>query len=357
MALAGKRLKLFIGIGIGIVALAFLVSYPRIFRQPAATGYIETTGEMEAVEVELSSAFSGALEWLCCDVGSTVKTGDVAFRLASDELKARLAEGEAVVQSAMRSLDEAKIGLENAVAALEAQRLEADAAKEEALRVKALADEAQENLGRVKGLFSEGFVSKKEIDAAQAHYNSLSAQHASMAARQKSALIAVRNADINIKAAKARIQTAEARAAEKRAQIKVVQTQLADLAVRSPINGVIAQKSFEAGERAPAGASVYTVVDLDNIWARVDIDETRIREIRLGGRVEIFAADSQNALEASVVEISELAAFATQRDVTRGRNDIKSFRVKAKIVKPDGMLKPGMTVRARFYPLPFLKER
>ena len=34
MALAGKRLKLFIGIGIGIVALAFLVSYPRIFRQP-----------------------------------------------------------------------------------------------------------------------------------------------------------------------------------------------------------------------------------------------------------------------------------------------------------------------------------
>ncbi len=345
-------MKLFIGIGIGIVALAvvaFIALYPRIFRQPATFGYIETTGEIEAVEVELSPPFSDALEWLCCDVGSAVKTGDAAFRLESDELKARLAEGEAVALSAIRSLDEARIGSENAVAALEAQRLEATAAKEEALRVKALLDEAQENLGRVKGLFSEGFVSKKEMDAAQAHYSSLKAQHASTTARQKSALIAVRNSDINIKAARARIQTAEARVAEKQAQIKVIVTQLADSEVRSPINGVIAQKSFEAGERAPAGASVYTVVDFDNIWARVDIDETRIREIRLGNRAEVIV-QNQKAIEAVVSEISELAAFATQRDVTRGRNDIKSFRVKARITKPDRTLKPGMTVTVRFYP-------
>lgn len=353
MALGGKWLKLLIGVGLGLIALAavaLILSYPRIFRQPAATGYIETTGEMEAVEVELSSTFSGTLEWLCCDVGSVVKTQDVAFRLESDEMKARLAEGEAIVQSAILSLGEARIGLENAMAAREAQRLEADAVKEEALRVKALADEASENLWRVNGLFSEGFVSKREMDAAQAHYNSLNAQHASAIARQKSALIAVRNSDLNIKAAKARIRTAEAKVVEKRAQIKIIEAQLADAEVRSPINGVIVQKSYEAGERATAGASVYTVVDLDNIWARVDIDETRIHGIRLGSRVEILAAQSQKAFEASVVEISELAAFATQRDVTRGRHDIKSFRVKAKIAKPDGTLKPGMTVTARFYP-------
>ncbi|MBI5236590.1 MAG: efflux RND transporter periplasmic adaptor subunit [Deltaproteobacteria bacterium] len=350
MAMAGKRFQMLIGIGLVIIlgALALIAAYPRIFKQPAAVAYMETTGEMEAVEVELSTKLEGALEWMCCDAGSAVKTGDAAFRLESDELKARLVEGEAVALSAMRSLGEARIGLENASAALEAQGHEAVAAKEEALRVKALADEAQENLGRVKGLIAEGFVSKKEMDAAQAHYDSLKAQHASATARQKSSAVAVRNSGINIKAANARIETAEALVAEKQARIKVIQTQLADSTVRSPINGVIALKSFEAGERAQAGASVYTVVDLDNIWARVDIDETRIPEIRLGNRAEVFVRN-QKPVEAVVTEISELAAFATQRDVTRGRSDIKSFRVKARITKPDGTLKPGMTVTVRFH--------
>jgi HlyD family secretion protein len=45
-----------------------------------------------------------------------------------------------------------------------------------------------------------------------------------------------------------------------------------------------------------------------------------------------------------VSEIGRYAEFATQRDVTRGRQDIKTFRVKIKVGDTGGVLKPGMTV-------------
>jgi HlyD family secretion protein len=45
-----------------------------------------------------------------------------------------------------------------------------------------------------------------------------------------------------------------------------------------------------------------------------------------------------------VSEIGRYAEFATQRDVTRGRQDIKTFRVKVKVTDTGGVLKPGMTV-------------
>jgi HlyD family secretion protein len=45
-----------------------------------------------------------------------------------------------------------------------------------------------------------------------------------------------------------------------------------------------------------------------------------------------------------VSEIGRYAEFATQRDVTRGRQDIKTFRVKIKVDDKEGILKPGMTV-------------
>jgi len=53
---------------------------------------------------------------------------------------------------------------------------------------------------------------------------------------------------------------------------------------------------------------------------------------------------SGKAFRGKVSEIGRYAEFATQRDVTRGRQDIKTFRVKIKIDDKEGILKPGMTV-------------
>ncbi|HLG21964.1 MAG TPA: hypothetical protein VI382_04055, partial [Candidatus Manganitrophaceae bacterium] len=49
------------------------------------------------------------------------------------------------------------------------------------------------------------------------------------------------------------------------------------------------------------------------------------------------------------IEVGTEGGFATQRDVTRGKQDIKTFRIKVRVLSPEGILKPGMTARARIY--------
>jgi HlyD family secretion protein len=48
--------------------------------------------------------------------------------------------------------------------------------------------------------------------------------------------------------------------------------------------------------------------------------------------------------QGKITEIGRYAEFATQRDVIRGRQDIKTFRVKVRVDDPERLLKPGMTV-------------
>ncbi len=46
--------------------------------------------------------------------------------------------------------------------------------------------------------------------------------------------------------------------------------------------------------------------------------------------------------------IGQEGQFATQRDVRRGRQDIRTFYVKVKVLQAGGELKPGMTAEVTF---------
>ncbi|MEK7851937.1 MAG: efflux RND transporter periplasmic adaptor subunit, partial [Deltaproteobacteria bacterium] len=86
-------------------------------------------------------------------------------------------------------------------------------------------------------------------------------------------------------------------------------------------------------------------VDLEDLWVRADIEETLIGRVRVGEEA-VISIDGMPGIsfKGTVAEIGREADFATQRDVTRGRQDIKTFGVKIKTTDKTGALKPGMTV-------------
>ncbi|MFQ5736029.1 MAG: HlyD family secretion protein [Thermodesulfobacteriota bacterium] len=332
------------------VVIVALFVYFYALRPGPPKDYVVSTGVMEATEVSLTPRISGRIEWMCCEEGDMVKVNEPAIRLEGTELRARLEEGKAAARAAAQEVSEARIRLHNARLGTESARFDVEAATAEVERSRALADEAKENLHRAMGLFKEGFIAKKDLDSARAAYDSSAALLSSARARLKGAGTGLANADVEIKAARVRISTAEARAKQSGAQVKVLESILSDAVVSSPINGVVSYKAFEPGEFVNTGAAVYTVYDLNDIRARVDIEETAVQLIRLGARAEVRALGVPGRVFAArVTEIGEVGGFATQRDVTRGRPDIKTFRVKAEVSEPGGFLKPGMTVEVRIY--------
>ncbi len=323
--------------------------YPKWYGAKKRAEYLEATGIIEATEVNVSPKISERIEWLCCREGDVVKRGDILIRLDNREFTAKLNEGKAVLQGAEAGYNVSQANLENARARVEGAKAELKAAEAEVERVKALFQEAKDNFQRVSALFAQGYATKKDSDAAKATYDTTHAQFNAGVAKKQSLKAALMTAMAGLKAVEAQINSAKATIGEAEARLKLTETQSKDTEILSPIDGVISYKSFEAGEIVPSGKPVYTLYDLKTLWARVDIEETEIGRIKLGERAIIMAETlPDQKYDGAVIEIGREAEFATQRDVTRGRQDIKTFRVKVEVNKPDGLLKPGMTVVVRF---------
>ena len=143
--------------------------------------------------------------------------------------------------------------------------------------------------------------------------------------------------------------TDEATVKQSEAALKVAKTNLDDTVVYSTLSGTVTLRAFEPGEMSSNGATILTVVDLSDIWVRADVEETAVSKIRLGdaATVKIDSLPGQE-FKGRVSEINSEGEFATQRDVKRGRQDIKTYRVKVKIDEPKGILKEGMTATAIF---------
>lgn len=332
---------------IAVVISAALAAYFLLYSSTAPEDFIERTGVIEATEAEVASKIAGRIVWLCCREGENIEAGSAAVRLDARELRARAAEGSAAVAAAAEDIEEATVNLENARVEREALSHEVEAARAEVDRTRALADEAKENLARAEGLFKDGYIARRDLDAARAAYDSNAAELKSASARLRGTKANLKNATVSIRAAQARIKAAQARREQAAAEAEVLMAQLDDAVIPSPLSGIVSYKAFETGEYVSPGAIIYTAYDPKDLWARVDIEETSIQYIKIGSPAEIVPAGGGRALPGKVIEIGEAGGFATQRDVTRGRPDIKTFRVKVGIQDAQGILKPGMTVSVK----------
>jgi len=336
-----------------IAAISLVISGLALFkfiRTEKPSDCIETTGLIEATEVGLASKIPGRIDWLCCKEGDSITAGALAIRLDNKELKAKVEQGRKALNAAQASLKISEANLENTRLEVDAVKAEVQAAEAEVARTTALTEDAKRNLNRTSGLFKEGLTSEREMDAAKTNYDANYAQLDSAKARKRAGDVKLKTSISNIKSAEAQVASAKAKMQESHAALSVIETQLKDTEIISPIDGVVVYKAFETGEVVNAGAPIYTVHDLKNIWARVDIEETIIGEIRLGNSAKVTASSlPDREFTGDVIEIGREGEFATQRDVTRGRSDIRTFRVKIGIKEPNGLLKSGMTVKAKIY--------
>lgn len=144
-------------------------------------------------------------------------------------------------------------------------------------------------------------------------------------------------------------EQAEANVLSGQANVKFYADQLVDTQVKSPVDGVIVSKALEVGEWVTPGTPILTVDDLSTIWARVDVEETDLGSLFVGKTAQIrLPTNPPENFTGRIMAIGQEGEFATERDVRRGRQDIRTFYVKVQVLQPGGELKPGMTAEVTF---------
>ncbi len=92
---------------------------------------------------------------------------------------------------------------------------------------------------------------------------------------------------------------------------------------------------------APA-QPIVTIVNPDDLWVRVDVEESYIDRLRLGDQLTVRLPSGVER-QGTIFYRSLDGAFATQRDVSRTKRDIRTFEVRLRLDNADRRLAIGMT--------------
>ena len=127
-----------------------------------------------------------------------------------------------------------------------------------------------------------------------------------------------------------------------RAQKEKAQVELGYTEIRAPINGIVDTRVALQGEVVNPGQALVTLVDPDDLWVRADVEETYIDSIRLGETLTVRLASGAER-PGKVFYRAVDADYATQRDVSRTKRDIKTFQIWLRCDNRDRALALGMT--------------
>ncbi len=104
------------------------------------------------------------------------------------------------------------------------------------------------------------------------------------------------------------------------------------LTLRSPVNGVVLEKTAVQGMRFTPGEALYRIADLSSVWLMVDVFEQDLGLVRPGQDAQITV----NAYPGKVFRGKVTFVYPTVNPQTR------TAQVRVELANPAGLLKPAM---------------
>jgi HlyD family secretion protein len=154
---------------------------------------------------------------------------------------------------------------------------------------------AKRDLDRKQALYHKGVISESTIDAAKTAYGEASAELRSAEADQKAQSSLVLSREAQLKMAQAQVQHAIAQVKQKEAALYNSKVDLDHTVIRSPLDGVVIDRSVDIGQTVAASLqapTLFTIAqDLRKMQVDTNVDEADIGSIRVGQRVT-FSVDA-----------------------------------------------------------------
>ena len=259
----------------GLVAIAAVVLvagaiwlYERLHGR-ADDSVLTLYGNVDIREAQPAFNDTGPVTRMLVVEGARVKRGDLLAEIDDSRYAARLAQARAQAENARAVLDRLEHG---------SRPEEIAQARATMAGLQALYENDQTLYERTVTLLSQGVATTEDRDNAQAALRS--AREAYQAARQNY-LLAVKGPRVEDIEAARRAHAAAA------AAVAFAEREFADTRLYAPSDGVIEDRILEPGDMASPGTPVYTMAQLEPLWVRAYVPETRLGRIRPGMPAQI----------------------------------------------------------------------
>ncbi len=353
-----------------IVLLAGLIAYSKL--RPESN---HVSGFVEADEIRLGSRVGGRVAEVLVEEGQAVELGQMLVRLEPFDLTQQLHQAEANLAGSEAELQRLEAGfrveevgqakahyeqlqarLDKLVAGPRPQEIDASKAR---LRVsQAELQLATENYKRIQGLVNTNALTREELDRAT---EALDSANATVTLRREElSLIEAGTREEEIREARATVAEARlawevselgfrseeisaARAARDAAvaAVAAIQVRIEELAIKSPVAGVIEALELQSGDLVSAGAPVLSVLDTTHYWVRTYVPQKWL-DLQIGQKVSV-SVDSQpgRKIAGEVSFISRQAEFTPNNVQTPEERSKQVFRIKVRLLEGLDVLRPG----------------
>ncbi len=320
----------------------YLLSTPR-------SGDLQLIGTVDANEVVVSSKIPGRIQTLTVQEGETVKAGQLIAVIESQDLEAQLAAAQASAAGAKWKLSEAqeteRQNRGETDSATQAAAAQVKAAQATLAQAQATLAHQKADTSRTVALANQGIMSEQAKDDAvtslQADEAAVNTARGNLAAAQ-AALRQARAHELLTNVSARTVDEMRDTLRNAQAQADQAQVQESYANVYAPIDGRIDVWAARQGEVVAAGTPIVTIMDLTQTWVYAPLPETQADSVQLGDTLRVVMPSGATVPGRIIAKLTE-ADFATQRDVSRMKRDIKTVQLKLLISNPRERYVPGMT--------------
>ncbi len=333
-----------------LIVAALIVALCMVFSAAKSSGTgsdeLIIQGNLKSTETDLNSKLAGTIKETRVEEGDTVKAGDVLIVMDSETLLAKKQQAQAALAEA-----QGQVAAAQAVqAAAQAQYDKAlnGARSEEVAQAKTQLDLAESTFNRVKPLYEQGAVPATTYDQAKAQYDAAKETYNMAASGARSEDKAAAKAQVA--QAASTVETAKGAVVQAQGAIDEVDSYLVDSEIKAPCDGVVTAMNVNPGELVSTGMPLATVSSSEKPWVEVNVPETELSNVKVGGEVKVtFAAYPDQEFKGTITKAAQKPDFATKRATNNnGEFDVLSYGVKVEISGVDQELYPGMTVMVDF---------
>lgn len=313
------------------------------------TGDLQLIGTVDANEVLVNARIAGRIQTLTVKEGDYVKAGQVIAVIESDDLDAALKAAEATASSQKSKLNgnvetqKQNAGeTQSATASAVAQVKVAEASLAQA---RANLQHQQADTSRTVALAQQGIMSAQARDemetSLQASQAAVTAAESSLTAAQ-AALRQARAHELLAAVSERNVASSRADVANASAMADQARIEKSYAEVVSPVNGRVAVWAARQGEVVTMGQTIVSIMDLTQTWVYAPLPETQADSVKLGDSLRVVMP-SGGTIQGKIINKAAQADFATQRDVSARKRDIKTIQLKMLIDNPGEKYVPGMT--------------
>lgn len=253
---------------------------------------VETDNAYVGAETaEITSMVSGQVAQVLVSDTQQVKKGDVLAIIDNRDAKIAVAEAEAALTKAKRQYTQSSANSSSLSSQILISADDINSAKAQVAQAEVALKQTQGEFARRQQLNATGAISKEEFTKSQSALDNAKANvdvaKASLAQTESKRKAAQSNLDANEALIRGASQNSTPDVLVAQAKLDAALLDLQRTEIKAPLDGVVARRSIQVGQRIAPGASLMKIVPLAELYVDANFKESQLKNVKAGQKATL----------------------------------------------------------------------